>query len=121
MKSGYSFERRNGYLYMEITGEYDREDFLVYPKIILDECKKEELYLVLVNGLDLKMQEISTMGRFFLGEKINSVLKQEVKLAAVWLPKYSSQISMVMTANPGVNIYMTTSVEMAEKWLVGRE
>ena len=76
MKSNYSFEKKESYLSLTISGEYDKTDFLSYPKLIKDECKKEGTHKVLVNALNVTRTNPDTMERFFFGERFLKFPKQ---------------------------------------------
>jgi hypothetical protein len=41
MGSSYSAEKEKDYLLMTISGDYSYSDFIRYPKIIRNECLKE--------------------------------------------------------------------------------
>ena len=58
------------YLTLVLSGEYDKDDFMMYPNLILEKCEKEKVDKVLVNGLNLSGTDIPTMDRYFIGENL---------------------------------------------------
>jgi hypothetical protein len=52
MKSNYLFEKHDNYITLVISGEYDKDDFLLYPKLILEKCEREKVDKILVEWLN---------------------------------------------------------------------
>ena len=74
MKSQFLFKKKQHYLYVLISGEYDKMDFLSYPVIITNECKKEHADKLLIDALALSGTNTPIMDRFSIGEAIANVL-----------------------------------------------
>lgn len=118
MKSQYSVEKRADYLYLALTGEYRKEDFLSYPKIVAEECAKAKMKKVLVNGLNLKGTNVPTMDRFFMGETIAKDLGTKIKLAVAWPKEHIDKFAETVAVNRGAMILVIDSIDAAEKWLL---
>jgi hypothetical protein len=61
MKTNHTCERREKYLYLIVTGEYDKTEFVAYPALIRNECEKEKIFKVSVKALDLKNSDVTAM------------------------------------------------------------
>ena len=48
VKSKYTFEKRENYLYMTITGKYELSDFKKYLELMRSRCEKEETNKILI-------------------------------------------------------------------------
>ncbi len=118
MKSKYSFEKKEEYLYLIISGEYDKRDFLSYPKMIKEECEKEKIYKVLLDALALKGTNAPKMDRFFIGEEVAKTLGPGIKLAAAWPEKDIDKLAEIVAINRGGNIYVHGDLETAKDWLL---
>ena len=119
MKSKYSFEKKESYLSLTISGAYDKIDFLSYPQIIKDECEKERTYKVLANALNVSGSSSETIERFFFGEKLADVLGGKIKLAGVWPEKDINKFAETVANNRGGYTRIFGDVETAKKWLLG--
>ena len=119
MKSKYSFEKKEGYLSLTISGEYDKMDFLSYPQLVKDECEKEGTHKVLVNALNVTETNPPTMERFFFGEKLADVLHGKIKFAFVWPEKDINKFTETVAINRGGYVWVFGDVETAKKWLLG--
>jgi len=118
MKSNYTFQRKEEYLLLTISGEYEKIEFLSYPALIANECHKEKVFKVLVNALDLKNSNPPTMDRFFLGEEIAKVLGPKIKLAVVWPKKDINKFAENVAVNRGARVIAASEISEAEKWLL---
>ena len=88
MKSDFSFEKKEGYLEMKVTGRYDYWSFIEFPAYIRSVCEREQVYKVLINGLRVVPEDLPVVERFFMAEKAAEILGREVKLAIVWHKDY---------------------------------
>ena len=102
---------------MIITGEYNSSDFHSYPKTILAECEKERMSKVLVNALEVKGTNISTMDRFFLGEEISKTFGPKIKIAVAWPAQDINKFAETVALNRGAYIRVMGDINSAEKWL----
>ena len=102
---------------MKISGEYDKRDFLAYLPIIKDECKKEDIYKVLFDALELKGTDVPIMDRFYVGEAIATALGNEIILAVAWPGKDINKLCENVAVNRGSRICVHASIDAAEKWL----
>jgi hypothetical protein len=118
MKSHYSIEKRPGYLYMVITGEYDLSDFKEYFKIVMERCTKEKTFKLLVNNLNLKGTDIPMNHKFALGEEIGKVIGSKLKGAVVWPARDIDGFTETVAKNRGGNMQLFGDVESAERWLL---
>jgi len=118
MKSHYSIEKRPGYLYMVVSGEYDLDDFKEYFKIVMDRCEKEKTFRLLVNNLGVKGTDITVMHRYLLGEEIAKVIGYRIKGAVIWPEKHINGFAETVAKNRGGNMKLFGDVESAEKWLL---
>lgn len=118
MKSEYTMEKRSNYLYFTLSGEYDKEDFLLYPKLVAAACEKEKIYKVLFNGLNLKNTNPPTMDRFIVGENIALILAPMIKLAAVWPEEHITKFAETVAVNRGTEFLIVGDLETAIEWLL---
>jgi hypothetical protein len=118
MKSQYLLKRKEHYLYFLISGEFDKMDFLSYPMIILNECKKEDVYKVLFDALELKGSNPSTMDRFFVGDAIANTLGNKIKLAVAWPGKDINKFCENVATNRGSRVCVLDNIDAAENWLL---
>jgi len=119
MTSQYLFEKKENYLLLIISGAYDKEDFMAYPTLISEECKKEKIDKVLVNGLSLSGTNVPTMDRFFVAENIANILGPKVKIAVVWPKEHINKFAETVAVNRGSLIKVVDSIEAAQNWLLG--
>src|SRR5882724_4448208 len=110
MKSKYSFEKREGYLYLAVLGEYDKTDFLSYPKLIKDECEKEKIYKIIFDGSNVKGTNVPTIDRFFIGEEVANTLGSKIKLAVVWPAEHINKFVETVALNRGAYIWIFSNL-----------
>lgn len=118
MQSRYALEKRNGYLAMNISGEYHYWDLIKYPKIIRNNCIKEHLFKILVDTRELAIGKMPIVEQFFIGEHIAEVLKDQIKIAIVWNGLYHSRFFQSVATNREALLRVFRSVENAEIWLM---
>ena len=118
MKSIHSFENKEGYLSLTISGEYDKMDFLSYAEILKDRCDKERAHKVLVNNLKVIGTDVSTIDRFYLGEQLANVAGGKIKVAVVWPEKDIDKFAENVAINRGGDICVVGDIETAKKWLL---
>lgn len=53
-KSQHVFKKEENYILLVISGEYDKNEFMSFPKYILEESKKENVDKVLVDVVNLE-------------------------------------------------------------------
>jgi len=118
MKSQYEFEVKEGYLLLNISGGYDKNEFLSLPELIKSRCEKEKIFKVLLNGLELAGANISTTDRFFLGERISQEFRNYINIAVVWPGKYIDKFAETVALNRGGKMYVAGDFKTAEEWLL---
>ena len=118
MKSKYSFEKKENYLLLTITGDYAKEDFIAYADIILEHCEKENFKKILVDTLNVTYTNLATMDRFFIGENLANVLGPKIKLTMVMPKEHINKFAENVAVNRGGKVFVTNSVETAEDWLL---
>jgi hypothetical protein len=118
MKSHYIFEKNDNYIVMQISGEYDKDDFLSYPKLILEKCENENVDKILVNGSNVTGTNLPTMDRFFIAENIANLLRGKVKLAVVWPKEHINRFAENVAVNRGGSMIVVDTVAAADKWLL---
>ena len=118
MKSQYEFEVKDGYLQLNITGTYDKIEFLSLPETIKAKCEKEKIFKILVNGLALRDSNLSTTDRYFLGEKFGLEFRDYIKIAVVWPAKYIDKFAETVARNRGGNMFVTGDYKAADEWLL---
>lgn len=118
MKSAYVLEKKNNFLFVTLTGEYDRHEFMSYGKTLMDHCKKEEVFKVLVNALGVTGTNLSVMERFVIGESVAALFPPTVKLAVAWPEEFMTRFAETVAVNRGSFLAVFTNVEEAEQWLV---
>ncbi len=118
MKSHYSIEKRPGYLYMVVSGEYDLSDFKEYFKIVMERCEKEKIFKIIVNNLDVKGTDIPMVHRFVLGEEIARVIGSKIRGAVVWPTNDVDRFTETVAKNRGGNMQLFGDLESAEHWIL---
>ena len=118
MKSNYLFEKHDNYITLVISGEYDKDDFLLYPKLILEKCEKENVDKILVDGSTLSGTNLPTMDRFFIAENIANLLRARVKLAVVWPKQHINRFAETVAVNRGSSMIVVDTLGAAHKWLL---
>jgi hypothetical protein len=121
MKSEYSFEKKDNYLVMKISGEYSIEDFMSFVEIIKNRCEKENINRVLVDTQNFTYTNVPTMDRFYIGENIAKFFGSKIKLAVVWPEEHINKFAENVAVNRGGRLFVTHSVNDAEEWLMGDE
>ena len=121
MKSQYEFEIKEGYLQFNLTGKYDKGEFLSFPELLKTRCEKEGLNRVLINGLAVKGSNLSTTDRYFIGEKIGLVLRNRIKVAVVWPEKSIDKFAETVALNRGGNMLVLSDYVEAVKWLLSND
>lgn len=121
MKNEFLMEIRSDYLYCKIPNrQYDRNAFTNYAKMILEECLKQNVNRVLINGLEVKGADLSTMERYFIGEKVAEFFPPKIKLAVVWPELHINRFAETVALNRGGFMHVEGTIEAAEKWLLNR-
>ncbi|MEO6548210.1 MAG: hypothetical protein ABIN94_09430 [Ferruginibacter sp.] len=120
MQSNYLFENKRDYLYLTIDGIYNKEEFISYPKIISDECVKENISKVLINALNVKGTDVSILDRFSLGVQIAEVLSSKIKIAVIWPEKDINKFAENVASNRGGFIFVCGNVTEGENWLLNK-
>lgn len=118
MKSQYVFDKRKNYLALVITGEYDKDEFMSYPKLILEEAEKENVNKVLIDILQLKGTNIPLMDRFFIAERISTQIGGKVKLAIAWPKEHINKFAETVAVNRGGLMNVVDTVDAAQEWLL---
>ena len=118
MNCNYSFEQKQDYLYLTISGDYNKDDFRRFPKIIMDECEKTGAEKVLINALNVSGTNVPAMERFYMGEEIARVIGSKVKIAVAWPEKDINKFAENVAVNRGGNICVLGDLVSAENWLL---
>ncbi len=113
----YWFDLRKDYLYMKVTGKYNSLQFLDFPELILEECKKTKSNKVVVDGLEVDYSNLSTMERYFMGEEFAKVVSYKVAIAIVAPAKIITKFMETVAANRGATVHVTSNIKAAETWL----
>jgi hypothetical protein len=121
MKSDYVFEKNDNYMTLVISGEYDKNDFLSYPKLILEKCENENVDKILVDGSNLRGTNIPTMDRFFIAENIANLLRARVKLAVVWPKEHINRFAETVAVNRGSSMIVVDTIDAAHQWLLSED
>jgi len=118
MKSEYVLEKKGNFLCFTISGEYDKNEFMTYPKLVAEICETEKTQHVLFNALKLRGTNLPAMDRFFLGESVAKILGPLIKLAVVWPGEHITKFGENVAANRGSHILVVGDVETAREWLL---
>jgi len=118
MKSELAIELKDNFLYYTLSGEYDINEFMLYPKMVADDCEKANIYNVLINGLNVNGTNVPTMDRFFLGETIAKLLGSKIKLAIVWPGEHINKFTENVAVNRGTQLLIVGDIETAKEWLL---
>ena len=103
---------------MNVSGEYDFDDFVTYFKIIYAKCETEGIYNMLFNALEVEGIDVPTIERYFLGVESAEQLHYKVKLAVVWHQEYVNYLGERIAVDRGASVSVFGSVEPALKWLL---
>ena len=118
MKSNYKFITNDHYITLVISGEYDKDDFLSYPQLILDKCDTEKADKILVDGSNLGSTNLPTMDRFFIAEKLANLLRGKVKVAVIWPKEHINKFAENVAVNRGTSMIVVDTFEAAHEWLL---
>lgn len=118
MKNSYSFENKTDYLLMTVSGNYDYWNFVEFPKHILQMCESENVYRVLINGLNVNPEELPVIERFFMAEQAAEILRNRVKLAIVWHKDYIDGFMETVAINRAGLLRIFGNAEAAKIWLL---
>lgn len=118
MKSNYYFEKENNHIVMNVSGEYDFDDFVTYLKIIYAKCEDEGIYKMIFNVLDVKGIDVPTIERYYLGIETAQQLNYKVKLAVIWHKEYTTHLAETVAVNRGGIVSVFENTETALKWLL---
>ena len=118
MKSNFLFVKNDSYITLVIAGKYDKEEFLSYPQLVLEQCQKEGVNKVLVDGTSLSGTDVPTMDRFFIGEEIANQLRFKVKVAVVWPKEHINRFTETVAVNRGGLMIVVDTVDAAHNWLI---
>jgi len=118
MKSELVIVKKENFLYYTLSGKYDKNDFMLYPKMVADDCEKENIYNVLIHALKVKGTNLPTMDRYFLGETIAKILGPKIKLAIVWPGEHINKFTENVAVNRGTQLLIVGDFETAKEWLL---
>jgi len=118
MYTRYCLEKRKEFLEMSISGEYDYWDLVKYPKIIRNQCLKEQVFKILVDVREMEIGRMPIVEQFFIGEHIAEVLKDHIKIAIVWNGMYHSRFFQSVATNRAALLRVFRSEKNAEIWLL---
>ena len=120
MKINYSFEKRNFYIYLTLTGNFNMNEVLSFGGIIKEKCHEENTYKILVDSLELEQMNLSTTDRFRIGEKVASEFGSAFKMASVIKKENidSNNFGDIVALNRGANFKSFDDIESAKAWLL---
>jgi len=121
MKGKYLFEKNDGYLRLDVTGRFDKSELLLFPEIVLNKCKKENIYKVLFNGLELSGTDLPTVDRFIIGEKYAELISMKLKLAVVWPKEHIDNIFQTVANNRMSRTRVFPDQKAGIKWLLDKD
>jgi hypothetical protein len=121
MKSQYEFEIKEGYLQFNLTGRYDKGEFLSFPEMLKARCEKEGIFKILINGLEVKGSNLSTTDRYFIGERIGLIMQNRIKVAVVWPEKSIDKFAETVALNRGGDMLVVGDYEKAVSWLLSSD
>ena len=101
-----------------LTGKYDKGEFLSFPELLRARCEKEGIYKILINGLGVKGSNLSTADRYFIGERIGLILQDRIKIAVVWPEKSIDKFAETVALNRGGDMLVVGEYEKAVNWLL---
>ncbi|MFK7757675.1 MAG: hypothetical protein AB8B53_12165 [Flavobacteriales bacterium] len=120
----YKYQKENdldnnfGLMVISLEGEFSPKGFMALPEKILEHCKLEDTYNVLINSIEVNYQSLTTMHRFNLGEKFAEELGGKVNLAIVLRSEYLNKFGETVAVNRGLKGFATDSLEEARNWFV---
>jgi hypothetical protein len=115
---GYTFEKREGYLVMRISGSYDYWQVILYPDLIRKQCEALGMNRILVDVGEVTYTELPTLELFFLGEKVAESLRDKVKIALVWEGDPQKDFLEIVAANRAASIRIFEKSVVARQWLL---
>jgi hypothetical protein len=117
MRSRYSFEQKDNYLRLLISGEYDFKDFSSYLEIVSTECERRKIYLVLLDLLNVEMS-VPLMERITLGEETARKFKKRIKMAIIGDENYINRVYEIVVLKLGGNVFVSGDESKAIHWLL---
>ena len=120
-ESEYTVEKKSDYVYLKITGVYNSHEFLGYPKIMLDSCRKFDSNRLLLDAQEVDFTNLSTMERYFLGEELAKVISYRLAVAIVVPEEIITKFLETVATNRGANMFVVSDLKTAEAWLRGQK
>lgn len=117
MNGHFEFELKKDYLYVRISGSYEKNEFLALIDEIKSRCGAEKTYKVLVDARTIQNADLSTTDRYFLGEKIALEFRGNIVISVVWPEEYIDRFGQIVASNRGGRIFVTGHIGSAEDWL----
>lgn len=118
MRSSYTFENKQDFLVMTVTGDYHYWDFAEYAKIARRQCEEENINRILVDLILVRYSEIPTIELFFLGEILAETIRNRIKMAIVWTGDNYDRFLQRVATNRSARLRIFDLKKTAEFWLL---
>ena len=116
-ESSYTLETRSDYIVMRITGVYNSRQFLGYPQIMLDACRKADVKKILVDATLVDFSNLSTMERYLLGEEFGQVVSYHLAIAILVREELITNFLETVATNRGAKMFVSSENDKALAWL----
>jgi hypothetical protein len=115
-----SFQRKENYLYVKVSGDYNEDKAKSNLKKIFDECKNCNYSKVLVDALDIDLESISILDRFYVGLKIADLSTRPslIKVGCIVRKQYFDGLSVTVAKNRGAHFQAFHDNDTALNWLL---
>lgn len=121
MERGIYFENKKRYLKVSLSGTRSVSDIEKFAYLTKEECEKNGLNKVLVDGLSVDNTNFSMMDSFLLGEILSDVFPKKSKIVIIWPKENINNILETVAGNKGVEIKVIDDMDAGLEWLLQKE
>jgi hypothetical protein len=120
MKLSVTYEPKNEYLLVKVSGEYDFHSAISLFHNLLKEAWKQNLKNILVDVTGMRSFDNGTkdiIARYTIAKYIATTLPKYISLVILETPNQIDLFGETIMSKKGANIRVTTSKTMALHWL----
>ena len=111
-----TIERRNGYVFVEYSDQYNLEKVIDLAKEVFEICMAENYQKVLTSFLDMP-GKIKQAERFQLGVQGALIFGYKVKVAVVYRKEEIDFFAETVGINRGLHVHIFSEMNQALEWL----
>jgi hypothetical protein len=114
-----SFEWNENYLYVKLNGDYATDKANTTLNKIFNECRDWDYSKVLIDALDIDLETISILNRFYMGVKIAELSTKPslIKVGCMVSKQHFDGLSVTVAKNRGAEFQAFHDKNKALKWL----